>query len=665
MHNDLNRVAVILFMAMAVLTYGRCLNNTFMLDDVKFIEGRSRSGFHEAHDFFIKNESRHYSPLYFAGNFLLFRLFEARPWAFHLINILLLYFSALLFYRISFRLTHSGLTALIAGVLMLVHPMHHFAVCAKTFNFVFYCAIFMELSFLSFWQSLGTQARQKLNFVISLIFFILALLSHEWAVLLPVFIGGALFFFGNRPVREIPRRLWPYLAIDILFVGLYLVMASSELALPERIASLNIGFFDFTASWGFLVFWYVSNLIFPRNIVLMAHTGVVPQPAVFWNALLFVTVAASVRVMVCRWKKSAKSFALLWFLTGFILAVPAAFAHSDMGLVLEPHWFYFFSFGFFLLAALIFVELSARMGKRLFRALMIVVVLSYFAATQYFITQTQSEKQYCRYWLRFFPGNTIARTTLGNIYFEEGKFGQALELYRAVIRSGEADRYKEYTNIGLIYSVLNQGDEAKKNLNRALELNPSYTPAYNALGNMARQEGDRARAKHYYKQAVTFEPFMAEPRLNLANLFIEEEKWPEAQRVLSGIDPSQVKRELRRDFYGKLIALAFKTGDSEKGFRIMQQLFSTFGDAGTYVYLSQSLAQLNMGGLALNVLDAALRQFPNQPDIYLLYGVILGNSGRVDEAVSWWEKGKEIAPRDMRFDQHIQKAKIIRASDSS
>jgi len=646
-----------------VLNYGTTINNGYMIDDHHFLKGRNQSGYQSNQDFFTKTDNQHFIPFYSGVNFMLFENFRDKPYVFHIINIFLFYVSCLLFFLLIVQLSNSKPIAYLATLLMLLHPVNYFPVGYKTANFVFYSAVFMELSLLLAWYAVQGSKKKIVCILMSYGFFVFALLSNHWAALLPFYLAAMLYFVKKFELRRIVIIILPYLLMDSIFLMLYVKIAGSNMDLIGRINSLDLSLFEYLATFSYIAYGYISNLFLPRNIVFMVNMPKPVEYLLFWNSMFFLWIILSFILITFVWKKSLKSLSLIWFLTGFILVFPALFSHSNMGLVFEPHWLYFSSFGFFLMVAIYLDQVRLKINKVYFGAMICGIIIFLFITTQSFNYFTKTEKRYCEFLLHYYPENRIGLTTLGNIYLNEGKYDEAMQVYNKVIELGDLKQYKELNNIGLIFKNLKKNKEAKYYFQKSLQLNPNFTIAYNNLGTVYKIEGDLAQAEYNFKKAIRLNPKFPEPRLNLINVYIQKKDWQEAQRSLKELDFSKMKPLNQRDILIKLAVVLFKIGNVSQSSDYIEQLYSKFNTIETRLILSQEFSSLNMDVQAMSILDVALFQFPRSKEIYLLYGVILGNNENWESAIEMWEKGKIIDDKEDKFDEYIVKAKLLMQKD--
>jgi tetratricopeptide (TPR) repeat protein len=85
-----------------------------------------------------------------------------------------------------------------------------------------------------------------------------------------------------------------------------------------------------------------------------------------------------------------------------------------------------------------------------------------------------------------------------------------------------------YINLGAVYNLLDQLDDAVTVLRRAIQLDPQRAEGYYNLGLVYRRKGQTDLAVHAYREAVRVNPRLADAHYNLGNLFLEKEQYRQA-----------------------------------------------------------------------------------------------------------------------------------------
>ncbi len=89
-----------------------------------------------------------------------------------------------------------------------------------------------------------------------------------------------------------------------------------------------------------------------------------------------------------------------------------------------------------------------------------------------------------------------------------------------------------HLNLGLVLLARGRLTEAGEHLLTAVELDEDYAEAHGNLGVYYLLVGDAARAEQSFVAALAIDPGLREPRLNLAELWITQERYREARAQL-------------------------------------------------------------------------------------------------------------------------------------
>ncbi len=411
-------VIALILLAITLACHWVSLKAEFMCDDFYYLQPDYLQYYYgNFSDFFLRFPGHHYNPLDVILNFYLFKLLPPVPLYFYGFNLILFFTNSILFFLTIRAFTQNQSIALLSAVLFVVHPLNAENLSHITFNTVFSSAIFLQISLLGFWRYIALPQQNKRWFYLSLLSFLLGLLFLETALLFPACLCAVSLI---KPVRERLRVLLlslPYWASSISYFILWCSMTrDGGHQLSDKIQHLNISLTQYFATLGLLFKWYIGNLFFPDDLVFIKSSPVIFGGQVQW-ILGLMAYTAVIILLILLWRKTQKSFALLWFLAGFIFMLPASLIHAySMGMVLEPHWFFFSSMGFFMCIALLLADIKPRMSLVIYRSL-IGVIIFFWAITSYrHHVIAQTEVSYLEYWLKISPGNTFPALRLGNLY---------------------------------------------------------------------------------------------------------------------------------------------------------------------------------------------------------------------------------------------------------
>ncbi|MCS7025124.1 MAG: tetratricopeptide repeat protein [Bryobacteraceae bacterium] len=134
------------------------------------------------------------------------------------------------------------------------------------------------------------------------------------------------------------------------------------------------------------------------------------------------------------------------------------------------------------------------------------------------------------------PATVISPEMRGDIYMARKMYREAIEAYR----QGPKDSPVLENKIGIAYHQMMMLDEARKQYEKAIKLNPKYSEAINNLGTIYYAKKSYRRAVNAYKKALQISPNAASVYSNLGTAYFARKKYEDAlkayQRALE-LDP--------------------------------------------------------------------------------------------------------------------------------
>jgi choline-sulfatase len=104
---------------------------------------------------------------------------------------------------------------------------------------------------------------------------------------------------------------------------------------------------------------------------------------------------------------------------------------------------------------------------------------------------------------------------LGNLYLRQGKKAESITLLETATQLNPSD-YESLENLAVAYRQAGRTDDSERALNAILKSGEEYAPAYNELGMAAFQKGDVAGAQGYFEKAARLDPTY---QLNLGRFY--------------------------------------------------------------------------------------------------------------------------------------------------
>jgi len=484
----------------------------------------------------------YYRPLFQAWLGLEYTLFGLRAWGWHLTSVLLHVAVTFLVYRLARRLLRDDWTALFAAAIFGLHPVHTEAVAWISAVPEPLLAVFLIAAFFAYLNSRVTTPNRRAWLGVSLLWFILALLTKETALVFPLLlVAFHLSFDEERKVSALRRGLMatlPYLALTAVYVGVRVRVigefAKTMTLVPWRIVLLT---------WPSLLWFDVGHLIWPFALSEFYDLTYVLRPngSNFVLPLAGVVAVAVALAWLARESRQA-AFACAWLLIPLLpLLNLAALPKGDFA---HDRYLYLPSVGFSMLAALALRRFAV--GRRQAWGVPVGqwLVAAGLAVTLEFSTAYQSrvwknDSTLASYGVTIAPANSLAWNTLGRAWaarrlfheaekdfakslalepratgpnynlaylcFQEGRFPEAEVYLNHAIALNPTDS-RQFILMGRTELGLARLDEAERMFRRALELSPDVAGYHFMLGTVLRLEGKLPAALEEFKAELARHP---------------------------------------------------------------------------------------------------------------------------------------------------------------
>ncbi|MBN3038479.1 MAG: tetratricopeptide repeat protein [Candidatus Omnitrophica bacterium] len=524
-----NKIALLLPLALiailGLVIYANSLHGEFLWDDFHLVKQNKYitewSGLPKVFTGGIgKGAGRtyhFYRPLQLITYMIDYNFWGLNVFGYHLSNVLihiLVAFAVYWFINVVFR---DRLLALFSGLLFVVHPVHVEAVSYIAGRADPLAILFLLVSFIFYIRFI--EAKKASLYVFCCLSYILAILSKEGALFLPVLLLVYHYAFGKK--LEF-KSFAPLLAVALFYIILrftalrsLLMHVDSTTTLAERIP----GFFV-------AIVGYLRLLVLPFDLHL-GYGGVLfrwsyPQ-ALLGVVLVIILLSLGI---VKRKSNSLISFSILWFFTALL---PFSNIYPINAYMAE-HWLYLSSLGFFLILADVLCRVYRKVETKSIAVFCLVAILSFYS----YLTIKQN-----RYWreplnfyqqtIKYVKDNPTVYNNLGIIYGDMGDMKKAESLFKASIEL-EPTYADPYFNLGRVYIFLNQKDKAIATYEKAIELYPDapYAGTYYNLGYLYDTKGNKQKAVSAYKKAIEVDPYHLDANNNLAILFSKIGKDKEA-----------------------------------------------------------------------------------------------------------------------------------------
>jgi tetratricopeptide (TPR) repeat protein len=487
-----------------LLLYGNSFQNEFLLDDDLALSGPRGVARQSLTEMFTYGQGDFYRPVGHVFLWLCSQAFGVNYAGYHAANFFFFYTVGALFFHLTEQLTKDRRAAFLTAVLYLAHPINAMQVNYITASVITTFVFLQQGSLIFFLYCL--KSLRKEPYILSVICFVLALFAHEMSLIFPAFIFCAALFIGHRPVRESLALSAPYAGLSLAYFLFRLnyfslggTVGAASLVIPRMTA--------YTATTAELVGWYVSKLFVPSNIIFIWNQDMAADFRVT-KAIAGITIAmVTPAVIFFLRKKGVKALAVSIFVLGLIPVGVAGFTYyPKTTAIIEPHWFYFSSIGFFMTLAYCFLSVRERFGSRVFVILLILVLSVWGYLVREQNKQWRDQETYCRYWLSLNRKNLTPYYGLGKALLKKGEFQQAIQYFREGITTTTIYNPMILADMGYAEWRAGHNENAMHYFTLVLKLDPQYAQTHYYLSQYYLSQNDYQPAIESLQRAVALYP---------------------------------------------------------------------------------------------------------------------------------------------------------------
>ena len=458
MKSRLHTIALLLIVLASLSVYANILQNDFVYDDTtEVISNPWIRDFKNIPEFFLSNSCKFEFPSYSTSNYyhplklitytIQYSIFNKKPWGYHLTSALMHMLTTILVFFIAISLYKQSrnevniIFPLLAALFFAVHPIHTEAVAFISATGELFMAFFCLASFLIY---INAQRRNAtIQFIVSAVLFLMGALFKATAItfLFMFFLFDYAFKQGifaghrNRPGGMIfLRRYLPF----ICAVFTYVVLRSYAIGgfVPER-RHAEMNAIQLLMNIVTLFGQYLQKLIVPQNLnvleVFHPVSSLLSTRVLYALLILFLFIVIG---YVAKKNDKGVFLSLFWIVIPLlpVLYFPAFLSES----VFAERYLYLPSAGLAVAVGyLLHSAFSLRLPKFLSTFLlpfMVSSVLLLFSLQT--INRNHIWKNDYSLWtdtLKNSPDSCTAHNNLGNVYYRAGYLDQALKEYQIAV----------------------------------------------------------------------------------------------------------------------------------------------------------------------------------------------------------------------------------------
>ncbi|MDN5327576.1 MAG: protein O-mannosyl-transferase [Candidatus Woesearchaeota archaeon] len=500
------------------MAYINVYNNAFLWDDEFLIVNNQfiRSFKHIPEIFTLPSGAganrldNFYRPMQILSYLIIYKAFGLNKFAFHFFNVFLHALNAILIYLI-LRKVFNQRIAFFTSLLWGVHPVNTEAVTYMSGTADPLSLFFILLSFFTYLKFKELTGGNKGKYlVLSLSFFVLALLSKESIIIFPALlllyeIYQALKLNTSKVKAFVNTLLWFSVSIIYFIMRTTILNFGNTLNLykTQNLYTQHLSFriYTFLATLPH----YLSFIFYPVNLHMERSFPVfvsLLSKEVFLPFIILILIFAYL-----FYKLSSKdyknytvyliiAFGILWF---FVSMFPFSGIIPVNAIILE-HWLYLPSIGIFLLISLLLDFLFNSFNKFLVSSLVFIsaVILISLTLTQNLVWRDPIT--FYNHILKYEEGTARVHNNLAMAYEEQGNLELAEKHYLKAISINDAYAQTRY-NLATLYLRENRIKEAIENLNKSIEINPTFIYSYQLLSKIYGALGYESLSKEYLERA--------------------------------------------------------------------------------------------------------------------------------------------------------------------
>ena len=507
-----NTTILLLLLFLGLVTFSNSFDNAFLMDDFPMLVGNISIG---APDF-LQLDPNAKSQVYFRPvshffNLITFTLFGKAPAGYHLVNLLLFVAGGFTFFLLIEKVFANRWAAFWAAALAIIHPIN--SVCVNYKNATSYPFLFFALG-LALWHAFEDAEKNSWNEkILTVLWLAMALLCHEIAFAFPLYLASLLYFSGRFSLRGIIRSCAP----STILLGIYFIFRLQFASLGKTVvsqgAALSVSFLSFFSDIGQILFWYVSKIVFLKDIVLI--WDVPSGGSGLWGTGLIVFLIGTIAAAVfLRKRNPLAALGLAWFWAGVIPVLFACFSRPWFGIIIEPFWLIMSSLGFFLFFASILYQIFSRQVVKITAALLVFLAVVIVPAAWRYNDLWGNAVHYSEYWMKISPRNFFPRFWLAYSLIDKKDYPHARDVLSGLIDGGL--RYEwTYGNLGIAEYHLKHYAQAETAFKEALRFDPRRGDTHYYLGMVFLATGNIEKAEKAFNNALRLSPEIVDTKKQL------------------------------------------------------------------------------------------------------------------------------------------------------
>ena len=636
------------------IVYLTSLQNDFInLDDDKYVYNNTHIysldvAFFKWAFFAVSSpDINYYQPLSYLSHALNYALWNVNPMGYHLTNNIIHALNTLIVVLLVMRLLEiykgnnidNGLQTTIddssiriagavTGLLFGIHPLHVESVVWVYQRNTLLCSLFYLLSIMSY-MNFRLNEKSKRHFYLSLLLFILSLMSKPMAVTLPLVLLILDWYLFNR-IQSF-KTFWTALVNKFPFFIFSII--SSYLTVKGQIANGALKPLEAYPMMSRIIvaadslIAYLLKMILPINLVpFYPYPTDVSLFSVKYMISIF-SLAAIVATCIVIGKKQKLWAAILGY---YIIVLSPVLGVAQAGdQAMADRFAYLPSLGPFILIGLL-------------------------AAKTYGLCSGLSRGKVALNVTGIAIGLTVLLGLINATSAQIAIWRNSITFWTHVTDKFPGKIPMAHYNLGTFYQQLGQLDQAKNEYLTAIKIAPMLAVAHNNLGLIYAGEGRLDEAMKEYAAALHFDATLAEPHNNIGMIYADLKRVDEAiSEYMAALKLLPVYPAARNNL-GIAYLLQHRNDKAITEFKTALELRSNFTEA--HYNLGNAYAAEGFVDEAIREYLSAIALNPAEPDVHNKLGEIYLRQNRLDEAIEEFKISVQLNPYNAMARENLDRA---------
>ncbi|MDD5173156.1 MAG: tetratricopeptide repeat protein [Patescibacteria group bacterium] len=458
-------------------------------------------------DVFISSPDAYYRPLLTVSLIFNALIAGTSPALYHLTNIIIHILAGYLLFLVLMKLNYRKELSFAASLIFVVHPVLTQAVAWIPGRNDSLMAVFLFSSFYFFLRFLEKNRRKNCFF--HLLFFLLALLTKESSLFLPLLV---IFYFQFIHQEKIPfcHKTWFLVGWATAIAAWFLLRQNAfrvplEMGLGDLIKSVCQGLPALPQ--------FIGKVIFPFNLTVLP---IIQDTSFIYGIIAFVLIVGLIIFSKTkRWNYLI--FGFFWFLV-FLLP---SFIRPNAEIVVDflEHRLYVPLVGL-LIVFLEIAGLKSNNGNKKWIA--IIFLATIFSIITFFHSNNfQNRLVFWQKAAKNSPHSPLAQRNLGAMYFLDQRYQEAEQYFKKAEALNPFEPMV-HNNLGLIYFNQNDFDKAEAEFEQEIKINPNYDNVYFNYGLLKQKQNKNEEAIALWEKTIKINHYYLGAYAMLINVYQEQ-----------------------------------------------------------------------------------------------------------------------------------------------